>query len=170
MPRGHVYSQRTNERLDDRMVVEGRERENDRVKSKFVAAEVARDVRHDVRTGNAGLQNLEDDRQSCCNTRRKTSPAQQSVLRHHVGVRACEHRRGRDSPRRPAGEKKVLLVAAATRMASKRWQRRDMRVLRTHGWTASKVMPGFFHQRVDATETISWLKPAMRCWIGWIEP
>ena len=89
---------------------------------------------------------------------RKTSPAQHSVLRHHVGVRACEHRRGRDSPRRPAGERKVLLVADGTRMASKRCQRRDMRVLRTHGWTASKVMPGFFHQRVDATETISWLK------------
>ena len=92
MPRGPVYSQRTNERLDDRMVAEGRERElttlcsqdaiiviprtaprsgtktvrgrfvddmkKDRVKSRFVAAEVARDVRHDVRAGTPALKAL----------------------------------------------------------------------------------------------------------------
>ena len=37
-----------------------------------------------------------------------------------------------------------------TRMASKWWQRYYMRVFRTHGWSASKVMPGFFHQRDSA--------------------
>ena len=37
-----------------------------------------------------------------------------------------------------------------TRMASKRWQRQYVRVLRTHGWNASKVMPGFFHHRDPA--------------------
>ena len=85
MPQRFVYSQKTNEQLDDRMVAEGRERErgevcsqdalfvirrtalrpgtkmvrgrfvddmkNGRVKSRFVAAEVARDVRHDVHAG-----------------------------------------------------------------------------------------------------------------------
>ena len=79
MPRTFVYSQKTNEQLDDRMVAEGRERElgalcsqdalsviprtalrpgtkmvrgrfvddtkNSRAKSRFAAAEVARDVR-----------------------------------------------------------------------------------------------------------------------------
>ena len=37
----------------------------------------------------------------------------------------------------------------STRMASKRWQR-HMRVLRMHGWSSSKVMPGFFHHRDPA--------------------
>ena len=92
MPREPVYSQRTNERLDDRMVAEGHERElatlceqdallviprtalrpdtktvrgrfvddmkNDRVKSRFVAAEGARDVRHDVYAGTLALKAL----------------------------------------------------------------------------------------------------------------
>ena len=116
MPRGPLYSHRTNEQLDDRMVAEGRKRElatlssqdawfviarmalrpgtrtvrgrlvddmkNDRVKSRFVAAEVARDVRH--------------------------------------GDRACEHRRGRgsDSPRRTAGKRRVLPVAEGTQRYS----------------------------------------------------
>ena len=31
--------------------------------------------------------------------------------------------------------------------ASRRWQRHCMRVLGTHGWSASKVMLGFFHHR-----------------------
>ena len=92
MPRTFVYSQRTNEQLDKRMVAEGRERElgalcsqkallvilrtaltpgtkivlgrfvddmkNGRVKSKFVAAEVARGVRHDVLAGTPALKAL----------------------------------------------------------------------------------------------------------------
>ena len=87
-----MYSQKTNERLDDRMIAEGRERElstlcsqdalfviprtalrpgtkmvrgrfvddmkNGRVKSSFVAAEVAGDVRHDVRAGTPALKAL----------------------------------------------------------------------------------------------------------------
>ena len=92
MPRTFVYSQKTNEQLDTRMVAEGRERElgalcsqnalfviprtalslgtkmvrgrfvddmkNGRVKSRFVAAEVARDVRHDVHAGTPALKAL----------------------------------------------------------------------------------------------------------------
>ena len=92
MPRTFVYSQKTKEQLDKRMVAEGRERElgalcsqnalfviprtalspgtkmvrgrfvddmkNGRVKSMFVAAEVARDVRHDVHAGTPALKAL----------------------------------------------------------------------------------------------------------------
>ena len=35
-------------------------------------------------------------------------------------------------------------------MASKQCQLHDVRVLRTHGWSASKVMLGFFHHRDPA--------------------
>ena len=49
---------------------------NTRVKSRSVAAEVARNVRHDV----------------CCNARLEASSAQRSVLRHRGSVRAREHR------------------------------------------------------------------------------
>ena len=92
MPRTFVYSQKTNEQLDKRMVAESRKRElgalcsqgalfviprtalspctkmargrfvddmkNGRVKSRFVAAEVARDVRHDVHAGTPALKVL----------------------------------------------------------------------------------------------------------------
>ena len=62
-------------------------------------------MRHDVH-----------DRQSCCNTGRRTTQALRSFLRQHGGVRACEHRRNRgsDSPRRLAGERRVLLVSEGT--------------------------------------------------------
>ena len=92
MPLRYVYSEKTNERLDDQMVAEGPERElstpcsqnalfviprrplrpstkmvrgrfvddmkNGRVKSRFVAAEVARDVRHDVHARTPALKAL----------------------------------------------------------------------------------------------------------------
>ena len=92
MPLRYVYSRKTTERLDDRMVAEGRERElstlcsqdalfviprtalrpgtktvrgrnvddikHCRVKSRFVAAEVARNVRHDVHAGTPALKAL----------------------------------------------------------------------------------------------------------------
>ena len=49
------------------------------------------------------------------------------------------------------GECFLLLKAlCGTRMASKRWQQHYMRVLRTHGWSASKVMPRIFHHRDPA--------------------
>ena len=101
MPQTFMYSQKTNEQLDDRMVAEGREREfgalcsqdalfviprtalrpgtkmvrgrfvddmkNGRVKSRFVAAEVARDVRCDVHAGTPAVKAFEDDRHPCCN-------------------------------------------------------------------------------------------------------
>ena len=48
------------------------------------------------------------------------------------------------------GECFLLLKALyGTRMASRRWQR-HMRVPRTCGWTASKVMLGVFHHREPA--------------------
>ena len=49
----------------------------------------------------------------------------------------------------------LLMSLYGTRMASLRWQRHHMRVLRTHGWSPSKVMPGFFHHR-DPAGTCSW--------------
>ena len=87
MPRTFVYCQKTNELLDKRMVAEGRGRELgalcsqnalfvipktalspgtkmargrfvDEKKSRFVAAEVARDVRHDVHAGTPALKAL----------------------------------------------------------------------------------------------------------------
>ena len=44
----------------------------------------------------------------------------------------------------------LLKALHGTRMASKRWQRHYMRVLRTHGLSSSKVMLGFFHHRDPA--------------------
>ena len=132
MPRTFVYSQKTNEQLDKRIVAEGRERElgalcsqnalfviprtalspgtemvrgrfvddmkNGRVKSRFVAAEVARDVRHDVHAGTPALK---------ASRMTVSLAAQHSVLRHRGSVRARQQRRGCGgcSPRRPAGKK-----------------------------------------------------------------
>ena len=44
----------------------------------------------------------------------------------------------------------LLKTLYGTRMASKRWKRHYISVLRTHGWSASKVMLGFFHNRDPA--------------------
>ena len=45
-----------------------------------------------------------------------------------------------------SGECFLLLKALyGTRTASRQWQRQYMRVLRMNRWTASKVMPDFFH-------------------------
>ena len=73
MPLKYVYRQKTNEPLDERMLfvipsaalrpgtkmVRGKftdDMKNGRVKSRFVAAGVARDVRHDVHAGTAALK------------------------------------------------------------------------------------------------------------------
>ena len=189
MPRASVCSQRTIERLNDRMVAEGRERElatvcsqdalsviprtalrpgtktvrgrfvddikNDRVKSRFVAAEVARDVRHDVRAGTPALKalrmivSLAATRDGKHRPRSKvfydiTAASVHASIDEVVGVIPQDGLLEK-------GECFLLLKALyGTRMASKRWQRHYMRVLRTHGWTASKVMPGFFHHRDPA--------------------
>ena len=46
------------------------------------------------------------------------------------------------------GECFLLLKAlCGTRMASNRWQRHNMIVLKKHGWSSSKMMPGFYHHR-----------------------
>ena len=50
-----------------------------------------------------------------------------------------------------SGECFLLLKALyGTRMASTRWHRHHMSVLRARGWSASKVTPGFFHHRDPA--------------------
>ena len=54
MPRGHVYSQKT-ETVRGRLVDD---MENDRDKSRYVAAKLARDVKHDVRAGTSVLKAL----------------------------------------------------------------------------------------------------------------
>ena len=54
MPRGHVYSQRT-ETVRGRLVDDMK---NDRDKSRFAAAKVARDVNHDVHAGTSVLKAL----------------------------------------------------------------------------------------------------------------
>ena len=95
MPLWCVYSQNTIERLDDRMVAEGRERELstlcsqdalfviprmalrpgtktvrgrfvDEMKNSRVKSRFAAEVARDVRH-DAGLEGLEDDCQPCCN-------------------------------------------------------------------------------------------------------
>ena len=153
MPRTFVYSQKTNEQLDKRMVAEGRERElgalcsqnalfviprtalspgtkmvrgrfvddmkNGLVKSRFVTAEVARDVRHDVHAGTPALKALRMIVSLAATRDGKASSAQHSVLRHRGSVRARQHRRGCGgcSPRRPAGERRVLPADEGTLMA-----------------------------------------------------
>ena len=54
MPRGHVYRQKT-ETVRGRLVDDMK---NDRDKSRFVAAKLARDVKHDVRAGTSVLKAL----------------------------------------------------------------------------------------------------------------
>ena len=188
MPRGPVYSQRTNERLDDRMVAEGRARElatlcsqdalfviprtalrsgtktvrgrfvddmkNDRVKSSFVAAEVARDLRHDVRVGTPVLKALRMIVSLAAIRDGKHRP--RSTVFYDITaafVKASIDEVVGVIPQDGLLEKRecFLLLKAlyGTRMASKR-QRHYMRVLRTHGWTASKMMSGFFHHRDPA--------------------
>ena len=112
------------------------------VKCRFVAAEVARDVRHDVHAGTSALK----------------------AVRMIVSLAAT--RDGRHRPRSIAfydivaafvhasiGEvvgvvpQEGLKALHCPRMASQRWQRHHMRVLRTREWIASNVMPGFFHHR-----------------------
>ena len=189
MPRTFVYSQKTNEQLDKRMVAEGRERElgtlcsqnslfviprtalspgtkmvrgrfvddmkNGRVKSRFVAAEVARDVRHDVHAGTPALKMLRMI-VSLAATRdgkhRPRSIAFYDIVAAFVHASIDEVVGGfPQDGLLEKGECFLLLKALnGTRMASKRWQRHYMRVLRTHGWNASKVMPGFFHHRDPA--------------------
>ena len=63
MPRGHVYSQKT-ETVRGRLVDDVK---NDRDKSRFVAAKLARDVKHDVHAGTSALKTLRMTDQSCYN-------------------------------------------------------------------------------------------------------
>ena len=141
MLRTFVYSQKTKEQLDKRMVAEGRERElgalcsqgalfviprtalspgtkmvrgrfvddvkNGRVKRRFVAAEVARDVRHHVHAGTPVLKALRMIVSLAATRDGKHRP--RSVAFYDI-VAAFVHA----SPRRPAGERRVLPVVEGT--------------------------------------------------------
>ena len=150
MPRTFVYSQKTNEQLDKRMVAEGRERElgalcsqnalfviprtalspgtkmvrgrfvddvkNSRVKSRFVAAEVARDVRHDVHAGTPALKALRMIVSLAATRDGKHRP--RSIAFYDI-VAAFVHASIDEvvvgcSPRRPAGERRVLPAVEGT--------------------------------------------------------
>ena len=186
MPRTFLYSQKTNEQLDDRMLAEGRERElgvlcsqdalfviprialrlgtkmvrgrfvddmkNGRIKSRFVAAEVARDVRYDVHTGTPALKALRMIVSFAATRDGKHRPS--SIAFYDIVaafVRASIDEVVvvvfQDGPLEKGECFLLLKPLYGTRMASKRLQRHYMRVLRTHRWNASKVMPGFFHHK-----------------------
>ena len=130
---------------------------NDRVKSRFVAAEVARDVRHDVHAGTPALKALRRIVSLAATRDGKHRP--RSIVFYDITaafVHASMDEVVEVIPQDgllEKGECFLLLKAlCGTRMASKRWQRHYMKVLGTHGWIASKVMPGFFHHR-DLTGT-----------------
>ena len=61
------------------------------VKSMFVAAEVARDVRQNVHAGTPALKVLRLLPQQSGTARWKASAAQRDALRHRFGVRARDH-------------------------------------------------------------------------------
>ena len=184
MPLRSVQSQKTNERLDDRMVAEGRERElstlcsqdalfviprtglrpgTKMVRGRFVddmrmvvsragSCQLrwqARDVRHDVHGGTPALKALRMIVSFSATRDGRHRP--RSMVFYDI-VAACVHASiGEVVAVVPQddllekGECFLLLGALhGTRMASKRWQRHNMRVLRTHGWSASKVMHAWF--------------------------
>ena len=213
-PPRSVYSQKTKERLDDRMVAEGLERELATPCSQDAVFVIPRTA---LRRGTKIVRGrLVDDTKKVVSRAGSWRPRWRETHGVHAGTPALKALRmivslaamrdGRHRPRSivfhdivatfvhasmdevvgavpqegllERGECFLLLRApCGTQMASMRWQRHNMRVLRTHGWSSCKVMPGFFHhpdpaallQRAGVTETISWSKAVMRCWIGWIE-
>ena len=128
---------------------------NGLVKSRFVAAEVARDLRHNVHAGTPALKawrmivSLAATRDGRHRPRCVVFYDIEAAFVHAsmdevVGIVPQDGLLEK-------GECFLLLKALyGTRMASKRWQRHCMRVLRSHGWSASKVMPGFFHHKDPA--------------------
>ena len=145
MPRGHVYSQKT-ETVRGRLVDDMK---NDRDKSRFVAAKVARDVKHDVHAGTSvskalrmtiNLATMRDGKHRLRNSVfcDITATFAHASTDEVVGISAqgglLEKRE------RPL----VLKALYGSWMASKRWQRHHMRMLGTQEWKASKTMPSFF--------------------------
>ena len=124
----------------------------DRVKSRFVAAEVARDVRHYVHAGTLALKVVWMIISLAATRDGRHRP--RSIVFDDITA-AFAHASTDDAegviPQDgllEKGERFLLLKAPyGIRMASKQWQQHYMRVLRTHGWTASKVVPRFFHHR-----------------------
>ena len=120
-----------------------------------MAAEVARDVRHDVHAGTPALKTLRMTFSLAATRDGRHRP--RSIVLYDI-VAAFVHssidevvRAAPQDGLLEKGECSLLLKAlCGTQMASKRWQRHHMRVLRTHAWSASKVMPGFFHHRDPA--------------------
>ena len=123
---------------------------NARVQSRFVAAEVATDVRHDV---HAGRRALKAARMIVSLAATREGRHRPRIVFYDISaafVHASIDEVGGCSLLEK--EECFLLLKAlyGTRMASKRWRRHCMRVFRTHGWRASKVMLGFFHHRDPA--------------------
>ena len=123
---------------------------NARVQSRFVAAEVATDVRHDVHAGRLALKAA---RMIVSLAATRDGRHRPRIVFYDISaafVHASIDEVGGCSLLEK--EECFLLLKAlyGTRMASKRWRRHYMRVFRTHGWRASKVMPGFFHHRDPA--------------------
>ena len=128
---------------------------DDRVKSRFVAAEVARDVRYDVHAGTPPLKALRTIISLAATRGGKRNP--RSVAFYDI-VAAFVHASIDEvvavypsDGLLDRGECFLLLKALyGTRKASKRWQQHYTRVLKGYGWVASSVVPGIFHHRNPA--------------------
>ena len=124
-PLMYVYSQRTNDPLDDRMVAESRKRETGlrlgtlEALRMIVSLAATRDGKHRPRS--RAFYDI-------------VAAFVHASIDEVVGVVPPEGMLER-------GECFLLLMALyCARMASKRWQRHCMRVLKKHGWSSSKVM------------------------------
>ena len=119
--------------------------ENGRVKSRFVAAAVARDVRHDVHAGTPALKALRMIVSLGATRDGKHRPrniAFCDIVAAFVHASIDEVVGGVPQDGLLEKGKCFLLLKAlyGTRMASKRWKR----------WNTNRVMPGFFHHRDPA--------------------
>ena len=126
--------------------------ENGRVKSRFVAAVVARDLRHDVHARTLALKVIDSLAATHDGRHRPRSTVFYDIVAAFV-LASIDEVVGvvPQDGLLEKGECFLLLKALyGARMASKRWQRHHMRVLRTHVWCLSNVMPGFFHHRDPA--------------------
>ena len=148
---------------------------DDRVKSRFVAAEVARDVRYDVHAGTPPLKALRTIISLAATRGGKRNP--RSVAFYDI-VAAFVHASIDEvvavypsDGLLDRGECFLLLKALyGTRKASKRWQQHYTRVLKSRdmaGWQAQSCLESFTIETLlelaDATETTSWLKVTTIC-------
>ena len=132
---------------------------NSRVKSRFVAAEMARDVRHDVHAGTPAVKALRMIVSLAATRDGKHRPC--SIVSNDITA-AFVHANIDEVvavvPQDGLLDGKRGVFPAVEGTTALGWlqsggsDRHYMRVLRTHGWKASKVTSGFFHHR-DPAET-----------------